>query len=207
GNARATVEVSPSSHYKGSWWIIQNIDENRILVAIGDASGEGFAAGTAAYSVRHFIEMIIKRDRTLRDTESFLTLVYDLCAEATEGVLLGSAHVSLFAGIIEIQEQKLCFLNAGYPSPVLKLGGKKSISLFSFFDPIGLGTESHPLPHWVNLTPQSHLVLCNIGARNTDLDELDDSELVKIHVYPFDSNAEKKDGSSDRIAESQTDAA
>lgn len=207
GNARATVEVSPSTHYKGSWWIIQNIDENRILVAIGDASGEGLAAGTAAYSVRHFIEMIIKRECTSRDTESFLTLVYDLCAQATEGVLLGSAHVSLFAGIIEIEQQKLCFLNAGYPSPVLKLGGKKNISLFSFFDPIGLGTDSHPLPHWVNLTPQSHLVLCNIGARNTDLDELDDSELIKIHVYPFESNNEKTDSAEHQISASEQAAA
>ncbi|MFZ9519252.1 MAG: SpoIIE family protein phosphatase [Silvanigrellaceae bacterium] len=190
GNGRATVEVSASSRYKGSWWIIQSIDENRILVAIGDASGEGIAAGTAAYSVRHFIEVIIQRECTSRDTESFLTLVYDLCAQATEGVLLGSAHVALFAGIIEIDKQKLCFLNAGFPSPVLKLGGKKKISLFSFVDPIGLGSESHPLPHWVNLTPQSHLLLCNIGARNMDLDELDDSELIKIHVYPFESQQE-----------------
>ena len=42
-----------------------------------------------------------------------------------------------------------------------------------------------PLPRWVNLTPQASLVICNIGAWKTDLVELDDSELIKIHVHPF----------------------
>lgn len=185
GDARAVVEASPAPHYKGTWWIIQNIDDQRVLVAVGDASGEGLAAGTAAYSVRHFIEVIIQRECRSRDTESFLSLVYDLCDKATEGVLLGSAHVSLFAGILDLEKQKLCFINAGFPSPLLKLGNKKQLALASYADPIGLGVDGPPLPRWLNVPFESNLVLCNIGARNVDLDELEESELIKIYVFPY----------------------
>lgn len=184
-DARAVVEVSPAPHYKGTWWIIQNIDEQRVLIAVGDASGEGLAAGTAAYSVRHFIEVIIQRECRSRDTESFLSLVYDLCGKATEGVLLGSAHVSLFAGIFELDKQKLCFINAGFPSPMLKLANNKQLGLASYCDPIGLSIDGPPLPRWVNVPFESSLVLCNIGARNVDLDELEESELIKIYLYPY----------------------
>lgn len=185
GNARALVEATPSAHYKGSWWIIQNIDDNRILVAAGDASGEGLSAGTTAYSVRHFIEVMVKRECQSRSTESFLSLIYDLCSNASEGILLGEAHVSLFTAILELEEQKLCFLNAGFPAANLHLGGSKNICLSSYFDPIGLHVGGQPLPRWVNLSATTELVLCNIGARNTDLTELDHSELVKIYVDPF----------------------
>lgn len=197
GSATARVEVSPAPNYKGSWWILQNIDENRILIAIGAASGEGLAAGTAAYSVRHFIEVFLKQETESRDTEAFLSLVYDLCSEATKGVLLGTEHVSLFAAIIELKEQKMCYLNAGYRSPLLHLNSKKSICLVSYLDPIGLNLEGHPIPHWVNLPFQSRLVMCNIGARNIDLSELDDSELVKIYVYPFVASSHETAAQSD----------
>lgn len=185
GSATAKVEVSPAPNYKGSWWILQNIDENRILIAVGAASGEGLAAGTAAYSVRHFIEVFLEQETESRDTEAFLSLVYNLCSEAINGVLLGKEHVSLFAAVIELKEQKLCYLNAGYRSPLLNLSSKKSICLLSYHDPIGLNHDGQPIPHWVNLPFRSQLVLCNVGVRNIDLSELDDSELLKIYVYPF----------------------
>jgi len=183
--AKAIVEVSPSSHYRGSWWLIEKLDENRIIVVVGDATGEGLAAATAAYSLRHFVSTLIKNHNSSSDTQYIIGELYERSNDFAEGILLGTTHASLFAAIIEVAQQKLCFLNAGYPAPVLKLSRRKKIALISFCDPIGLGYAGRPLPRWLNLSQKAQIILCNIGARNTDLDEVDESELVKIHIHPF----------------------
>ncbi len=187
-DAKAIVEVSPSTHYKGSWWLIEQLDENRIIVVVGDATGEGLAAATAAYSLRHFVSTLIKSGGGSRDTEAFVGELYERCNDFAEGLLLGTTHTSLFSAIIEVNQQKLCFLNAGYPAPILKLSSRKKLSLISYCDPIGLGYAGRPLPRWLNLSHRAQIILCNIGVRNTDLDEIDESELVKIQIHPFGVN-------------------
>ncbi|NBO38915.1 hypothetical protein EBU99_10070 [bacterium] len=192
GRATAKIEASPSSQYKGSWWIVQNVDDNKVFVAVGDASGTGLSAATAAYSTRHVIEHTLKIQPKNNNSELLITQLFNLSTLATEGVLLGSVHISLFMAVIELDSQKMAFINAGYPCPILDQGGRKQILLTSFADPICLGSETVPIqPRWVNLQRSSHLTLCNIGARNTDLTELDDSELLKIFIYPF-GNAEQR---------------
>lgn len=185
GKATANVEVRSSTLYKGSWWLLENIDSRRILAAIGDASGQGLAAGTAAYSVKHVLGKALKEAAELNDNELLLKKLYNMCALSAEGVLLGSTHCSAFLAIIDLDLQKMVFINAGYPGPMLKLGARKNIVLTPHSDPMGLGSDSIPLPRWVNLNPGCELVICNIGSRNTDLTELDESELIKIFIHPF----------------------
>jgi len=185
GKATANVEVRSSTLYKGSWWLLENIDSSRVLAAIGDASGQGLAAGTAAYSVKYVLGRALKEASELNDNELLLKKLYSLAALSAEGVLLGSTHCSAFLAIIDLDLQKMVFINAGYPGPMLKLGARKNIVLTPHSDPMGLGSDSIPLPRWVNLNPGCELVICNIGSRNTDLTELDESELIKIFIHPF----------------------
>ena len=185
GKATADVEVRSSTLYKGSWWLLENIDSRRILAAIGDASGQGLAAGTAAYSVKYVLEKALLEAALPNDNEFLLKKLYNIGALSAEGVLLGSTHCSAFLAIIDLDLQKMVFINAGYPGPMLKLGARKNIVLTPHSDPMGLGSDSIPLPRWVNLNPGCELVICNIGSRNTDLTELDESELIKIFIHPY----------------------
>jgi hypothetical protein len=185
GNSEASVETSPSKKYKGSWWIIQNIDDNRLFIAVGDATGAGLTAAATAFPVRQTIYSLLQSEPSTLNTEKFLSQLYTRCSDAASGVLMGNAHVAMFAAIIEIPQLKLCFLNAGYPAPLLKISSKKSLSLMSYFDPVGLGESGNPFPRWISLSEKANLTICNVGARNTDLDELADSELIKIRIHPY----------------------
>lgn len=185
GKATANVEVRSSTLYKGSWWLLENLDNRRFLAAIGDASGQGLAAGTAAYSVKYVLLKALKEAKEHADNELLLKKLYGLAALSAEGVLLGSTHCSAFLAIIDLDLQKMVFINAGYPGPTLKVGARKHIMLTPDSDPMGLGSNSIPFPRWVNLNPGCELVICNVGSRNTDLAELDESELIKIFIHPF----------------------
>jgi len=196
----AKIEVTPSRFYRGSFWIIERLDEGRIFVAVGDSSGKGLAAGTTAYTVRRLIEDLVRGEGKAIESEPLLGLIYNQCHKTSSGVLLGSAHFSLFACIVELEKHKCCFVNAGYPAPLLRLGEKKTRTLNPYADPIGFGSEGTPLPRWVNLSPYAELIFCNIGSRNTDLNELDDSELIKIFVYPYGRRQETKILDVDEIA-------
>ena len=190
--AEVSIQVSPSKNYKGSWWIVETFDDNRVFIAAGDATGSGLSAAAAAYPIRQLILALLKNNNTERDTESFLSQLYTLCSAASAGVLLDGAHVSLFASIVDLSQQKICFLNAGYPAPLLRLSSKKSLCLMSYFDPIGMSDAGNPMPRWVSLSQKTSLTICNVGARNTDLDELEDCELVKIVIHPFGVNDQVK---------------
>jgi hypothetical protein len=185
GSARAKIEVASAGAYKGSWWLLENIDEHRICVAVGDASGKGLAAGTAAFSTRHAVERCLKSELKTEDSETLLSKLFTAATQATESVLAGTHHGSIFIAVIDVATQKVVFINAGYPSPLLTSGAGQKILLNSSHDPMGLATDPDFSPRWVNITVGTEIVLCNVGSRNTDLPELDDSELLKIFIYPL----------------------
>ncbi|MEN9529832.1 MAG: hypothetical protein RI932_1705 [Pseudomonadota bacterium] len=185
GNAVVCIETNSSAEYKGSWWILRNLDEGRIFLAVGDASGAGLAAATSAYTIKYVLNKAVETGSFTEESEVLIQKLYNMAALSAEGVLLGSVHTSMFMAIIEPEAKIMAFINAGYPPPELKYSCKKSILLTPHADPLGLGSDSQARPRWVNLSENSQLSICNIGCRNIDLTELDESELLKIFVYPF----------------------
>ncbi len=199
GNAVVKVETNSSSQYKGSWWIVRNLDQGRIFLAVGDSSGEGLAAVTSAYTIKYVLNKALEGGGFVEESEVLIQKLYNMASLSSEGVLLGSTHTSMFMAIIEPEARIMAFINAGYPPPELKYTDKKSIYLTPYADPLGLGGDNQPRPRLVNLNTESQLTLCNIGCRNIDLAELDESELLKIFVYPFGlaKNQEQQDSELD----------
>ncbi|MEY4064431.1 MAG: hypothetical protein RIR26_639 [Pseudomonadota bacterium] len=185
GSARARIEVASAGAYKGSWWLLENIDEHRICVTVGDASGKGLAAGTAAFSTRCAVERCLKASSQTEDSEILLSKLFSEAHRSTETIFAGTTFGSIFICVIDVAIQKIVFINAGYPSPQMTSGAGQRILLNSSHDPMGLGADPDFSPRWVNITVGTEIVLCNVGSRNTDLSELEDSELVKVYVYPL----------------------
>lgn len=186
--AIAKIQVSPAQSYRGSWWLLKALDQNRIFIAIGDSSGSGLSAITSAYAIRYVLDRSLKDNKLLEDSEKAVKRAYSMASLSAEGILLGSVHSSLFVAIVELDKQRIVFINAGYPSPLLKLSDRKSVLLTPQVDPVGLASDPQAFPRWSNLSKDCQLVCCNIGSRNVDLDELEDSELLKILIYPYGTN-------------------
>jgi len=185
GDAVVKVETNSSTQYRGSWWILRNLDQGRIFLAVGDASGEGLAAATSAYTIKFVLNKALGTGGFTEESELLIQKLFNMASLSAEGVLLGTVHTSMFMAIIEPEAKIMAFINAGYPPPELKYSVSKSIYLTPHADPLGLGSDSQTRPRWVNLNKESQLTICNIGCRNLDLTELDESELLKIFVYPF----------------------
>lgn len=185
GPGSARVQVIAAERYKGSWWTLKAIDNQRAFIAVGDTTGEGIAAGAASYAMKYILEKALTDAQNHEDSEELLKQLFNLCALSAESALLSSSHVALFMAIISVDSHNMTFINAGYPAPMLTQNAKKKVLLNSDSDPLGLGGQTTPLPRWVNLTQGCRLSICNVGVRNNDLPELDDSELIKISVSPF----------------------
>jgi hypothetical protein len=185
GLGTAKIEAIAAESYKGSWWTLKSIDKQRSFIAIGDTSGQGIAAGAASYTMKFILEKALSGAQKNQDNEELLKQLFNLCTLSAEGALLNTSHVAIFMAIISLDSKTMTFINAGYPAPMLVQNAKKKVLLIPDSDPLGLGTHTEPMPRWVNLTQGCRLSICNVGVRNSDLPQLDDSELIKITVSPF----------------------
>lgn len=185
GHGTAHIEAIAAESYKGSWWTLKAIDKQRSFIAIGDTSGQGIAAGAASYTMKFILEKALGGAQKNQDNEEVLKQLFNLCSLSAEGTLFNTSHVAVFMAIISLDSKTMTFINAGYPAPMLIQNAKKKVLLIPDSDPLGLGTHTEPMPRWVNLTQGCRLSICNVGVRNTDLPQLDDSELIKITVSPF----------------------
>lgn len=185
GAGTARVDAIAAENYKGSWWTLKPIDKQRSFIAIGDTSGKGIAAGAASYTMKFILEKALSNAQKNHDNEELLKQLFNLCTLSAEGALLDSSHVAIFMAIISLDTKTMAFINAGYPAPMLIQNARKKVMLIADSDPLGLGTHTEPMPRWVNLTLGCKISICNVGVRNCDLPQLDESELIKITICPF----------------------
>ena len=185
GQGTAKVEAIAAELYKGSWWTIKPIDKQRTFIATGDTSGQGIAAGAASYTMKFILEKALQGAQKNQDNEEVLKQLFNLCTLSAEGAILNTSHVAMFMAIISLDTKTMVFINAGYPAPMLIQNARKKVLLTPDSDPLGLGTHTVPMPRWVNLTQGCRLSICNVGVRNSDLPQLEYSELIKITVSPF----------------------
>lgn len=185
GQGLARVQTIAAEKYKGSWWTIKAIDKKRSLIAVGDTTGSGIAAGAAAYTIKVILERALNDAKRNDDNEELIKQLFNLCTLSAEGALLGSSYVAVFMAIVSIENNTMVFINAGYPAPMLIQNARKKVLLVPDRDPLGLGVQEDAMPRWVNLMTGCKLSICNVGVRNADLPQIDDSELIKITVAPF----------------------
>jgi sigma-B regulation protein RsbU (phosphoserine phosphatase) len=112
-------EISISSFYKtayevgGDYFKIFPLDENRFMFCIGDVSGKGIYASMTMVVVHSLISAYL--DRT-KDFE-LCDFVKDLNQMLYKEIGTENTFITLFAGIFDVAEKEIKYVNAGHNYP------------------------------------------------------------------------------------------
>lgn len=101
----------------GDYYDVIPLDEYRTLIAIADVSGKGVQASLLMANLQAFLKSISKLNYSLDEASNFLN---DLVSENTH---MGN-FITFFWGILDSQNMKLTYVNAGHNPVLLVREGK-----------------------------------------------------------------------------------
>jgi len=119
----------------GDWYDAYELDEQRVLLTVGDVTGHGLEASIVMGKLRHAINVIAMYER---DPVQIL--------DAAERVLLRRYPGSIataFIAIFDPRARTLTYANAGHPYPILRRNDGTLHELQAGGLPIGLRSASH----------------------------------------------------------------
>ncbi len=165
---------SPCEEATGDSYDFLPLDENRIAFLMCDVSGHGVGPALLSATARAALRSYLKVVPEIHRVVNFLQA--DLEADLKTGMFM-----TLFLGVYDRKQQKLSYVNAGHPSPVLARG--ENIALLEGFEPaFGMreGLEAKSLH--VGLERGDFLVVYSDGlteARSPQRELYGDERLVK----------------------------
>ncbi len=115
----------------GDYFDLLELNENRLEVIIGDASGHGIGAALTMLITRSALKTLYQLDLSLGET--FNLLNNRLSADTTD-----EQFMTLFCGTINPQNNILTYCSAGHDGPLLIRDGKAIQELDSTGIPIGM---------------------------------------------------------------------
>jgi sigma-B regulation protein RsbU (phosphoserine phosphatase) len=118
------ARMSPAKKIGGDFYDFFFVDENRVVIAIGDVSGKGIPA--ALYMVRTCIHLKSIALQKINPGECLLKLNKLLISEKQEDENLS---VTLFYGVLNIATGVMQYAYAGHPTPFIIQGDGKIATL------------------------------------------------------------------------------
>ena len=110
--------MTPAKEVGGDFYDFFKVDNNHIAVIIGDVSGKGIPAAMFMAITKILIQLYIKEGKTLAET---FTMVNNNLCEGNEADMF----VTAFAGILDLSNGKLKYVNAGHNPPLIKRQNEK----------------------------------------------------------------------------------
>ncbi len=101
----------------GDYYDLVKLDEHRTLFAIGDVSGKGVQAALLMANLQAFLQSIAKQNFPL---DNATNLINDLVSGNTT---MGS-FITFFWGVLDEENMKLTYVNAGHNPPLLLRNGE-----------------------------------------------------------------------------------
>lgn len=148
----------------GDYYDVFPIDENNVVVLIGDASGHGMKACMSIVAMHTLVRLI--RGQQYNNTAQFMAEVNNLLCEQ-HLIQAEGGFITLLYGILHTDRHEFQWTSAGHPLPLLQdtrggdirlIGGKDSTGL-----PLGIFPETEYDSARVSLPPQHRLLLYTDG--------------------------------------------
>lgn len=148
----------------GDYYDVFPIDENHVVVLIGDASGHGMKACMSIVAMHTLVRLI--RGQQYRDTASFMAEVNRLLCEQRL-ITAEGGFITLLYGVLDTQHHEFQWTSAGHPLPLLHnlkteevwlIGGRDSTGL-----PLGAFPDAEYEAATFPLPPGHRLVLYTDG--------------------------------------------
>ena len=157
--------MSPAKEVGGDLYDYMMMDDDRLLICVGDVSGKGVPAALFMGKCKTLIDSYASSDLTPGEIFNFTN--DQLCAGNETGLF-----VTCWLGIFTFSTGQLVFVNAGHPSPVLYHDGKFDY-LRSKPNLVLGGMEGMPYTeHLVTLSKGDRLLVYTDGVTEaTDINE------------------------------------
>lgn len=116
GGLEIAARTQPSRVVGGDYYDVIRLDDHRVLLAIADVAGKGVPAALLMANVQAALNVLATADVSL---PVLLHRLNTLVCSNTEP----EVFVTMFVGIVDTQQRKLTYVNAGHHPPLLVHGG------------------------------------------------------------------------------------
>ncbi|MCL6493575.1 MAG: SpoIIE family protein phosphatase [Ignavibacterium sp.] len=168
----------PSKQVGGDYFDIIKVDEGKYIIAIADVSGKGIPASLLMANMQAFLQVISKQKI---DIATATALINDLITQNTSD----GRFITFFWGLLDDNEKKLTYVNAGHNLPIL-VRQNKIIRLSEGGIILGLMKTIMPYNSYsINLESGDKIILFTDGvseAMNPYSEEFSENRLEQIAI-------------------------
>ena len=168
------VRMRPARNVSGDLYDFFPLDENRIVVAIGDVCGKGIPASLFMAVVMTVLRIAAREEKNAEDTISRTNAILSR-DNAT------SMFATLFFGILDLRDGTLDYCNCGHNPPLVLSGDGSIKTLAGTGLPLAIDPNCAAAARRVTLGPEELLVLFTDGvteAMNAANQEFSDQRLL-----------------------------
>lgn len=140
----------------GDYYDFQLLQDGRLAVLVGDASGHGIAAGLLMAISNATIQTALELDPEPRAVASLLNSTLYRTSDRR-------AFMTLFYALLDPENGQLDYVCAGHPFPLLRRRDGEILELGEGALPLGLRRVVDPVQHSVTLNPGDLLLLFTDG--------------------------------------------
>ena len=148
----------------GDYYDVFSLDDNNMVLLVGDASGHGMKAAMSIMTMHTLVRMI--RAQKYKDTDAFVSEVNNqLCQQSV--VNEEGGFITLLYVILRLDEQHIQWTSAGHPVPMLQNRATGEVQLIGPEDagglPLGIMPDVEYESYTTSLPGNSRLLLYTDG--------------------------------------------
>jgi phosphoserine phosphatase RsbU/P len=148
----------------GDYYDVFRVDDNSLVILVGDASGHGMKACMSIFTMHTLVRMI--RGERYQETAAFVAEINRrLCEQSI--IKDEGGFITLFYGILRADRHEFQWTSAGHPLPLLQQLQKGSIEPIGAREqtglPLGLFSNADYSSSTISISPQSRLLLFTDG--------------------------------------------
>jgi serine phosphatase RsbU (regulator of sigma subunit) len=158
----------------GDYYDVFMLDENSIVLLVGDASGHGMRACMSIMTMHTLVSTI--RDRKFEDTSAFVADINRwLCGQSI--VHDEGGFITLLYAILRTDTNELQWSSAGHPVPILQHLGENRVESLGTLDhgglPLGVLDDAEYETYTSKIPPNSRLLIYTDGLEEAFPDGAD----------------------------------
>jgi serine phosphatase RsbU (regulator of sigma subunit) len=162
----------------GDYYDVFNLDDNNIVLLVGDASGHGMKAAMSIMVMHTLVRMI--RTQRYQDTAAFVVEINNQLADMTI-VNEEGGFITLLYAILRLDKHEMQWTSAGHPLPLLQDLDTGEIRPMAEGDPSGLPLAVVPGADYETITtplpPRCRILLYTDGLAEAFPEGSDDAVL------------------------------
>jgi len=166
------VPAGSDSIVGGDWYDAYRLDEDHLLLSIGDVAGHGVMSAALVGLLRHSLRAFAMTERS---PKALLKGLDALLRSEHDQILVTSLIL-----MVDLRERTLRYANAGHPPALLREPDGRVVELGETGLPLGLRSQIEPGDITLSIPEKSLLVLYTDGLIESTRNALEGHERLKV---------------------------